>query len=77
MECEDKTYWQEEVDHVHQAEDDICDLCLMIAVACEYECASYDMMCEHLYIVLPSLLNMDNHDLLEPESKLDQDVPFR
>jgi hypothetical protein len=71
------TYWQKEVNHIHQTEDDIGHLCLMIAIAGKQEHAGYDVMGEHLGMVFPSLFDVDNHDLLQPETKLDQNIPFQ
>lgn len=34
------------------------------------------MVCEHLDVVFTALLDIDNDDLLEPKSELDQVVPF-
>ena len=34
-------------------------------------------MNEHLPVVLPSLLQIDSQKLLEPERKLDEEVPFQ
>ena len=49
----------------------------MIAITRKKQNASDDVMSEHLPVILPSLLNLDDHDLLQPESKLDQYVPFQ
>ncbi len=34
------------------------------------------MVAEHLPMVFPTLLDIDNHDLLEPETVLDENVKF-
>lgn len=34
------------------------------------------MMSEHLPMILSALLNVDNHDLLQPETELSQIVEF-
>lgn len=70
------TYWEEKVHDVHQAKDHVTDFRLVIAVAGEYQECRNDVMGEHLPVVLPLLLNVDYHDLLQPECVLDEGIPF-
>ena len=48
----------------------------MVAVAGKHESAGDDMMCEHLPMILASFFDIDNKDLLQPECKLGEVVPF-
>lgn len=48
----------------------------MIAVACEHENASDDMVCKHLPMIFPPFLNVHHDDLLHPESKLYEVIPL-
>lgn len=48
----------------------------MVSVACEHENAGDDMVGEHLPVILPPLLDVDNNDLLYPEGELYQVIPF-
>jgi hypothetical protein len=42
----------------------------VVAVAGEYQNSGNNVVREHLPMVFPPLLNIDNHDLLQPESVL-------
>ena len=48
----------------------------MVAVTAEHQDAGDHMMSEHLPMVFPPLLDVDDQDLLEPEGELDQIVPL-
>ena len=70
------TYWEEKVYNVHQAQDHVGNFRLMVAVAGEDQKRRDDVVGEHLPVVLSSLLNIDNHNLLQPKCVLDENVPF-
>jgi len=71
------TYREYQVDDIHQAQDDDADLCLVIAVASNQKQACNDVVGEHLPMVLSTLFNVDNQNLLEPETKLSQIVQLK
>lgn len=70
------TYSEYNINSVHQTKDGIADFGLMITVACEHENAGDDMMSKHLPMVLSPLFNVNDDDLLYPECKLYEVVPF-
>jgi hypothetical protein len=48
----------------------------VVTVAREYQNACDNVVREHLPIILSPFLDIDNHHLLDPESVLNQSVPF-
>jgi len=48
----------------------------MVPVTRENKSGGNDMMCEHLCVVFPSLLNVDHDHLLQPKCELHQVVPL-
>lgn len=48
----------------------------MICVAREHEGTSNDVMREHLIIVFPFFLDIEDKDLLQPKCELSEVVPF-
>ena len=71
-----ETYWEKNVHNIHYAEDHVGDFRLVVAITGEYQARRDNVVGEHLPMVLPPLLNVDDHDLLQPECILDEDVPF-
>jgi hypothetical protein len=72
----DSTYGKEKVDRIHQTENHISDLGMVIAITGEQQATCYYVMREHLPMILPSFLDMDDYDLLQPEGKLGKNVPL-
>lgn len=70
------TYWKEEIDNIHDAQDQVGNLNLMIPVCGKDQKIGNDVVGKHLPIILSTLLNVHDHDLLKPECELDQSVPF-
>jgi hypothetical protein len=48
----------------------------MVSIAGKNQNCSNDVMGEHLPMVFPPLFDIDNHDLLQPESVLYEDIAF-
>lgn len=71
-----ETYREHQINYIHQAQDDIADLGLVVAVATNQEQAGDNVVGEHLPMVLSALLDVDNHNLLQPETELSQIVEF-
>ncbi|KAL8813006.1 MAG: hypothetical protein Q9200_000593 [Gallowayella weberi] len=61
---------------LHAAQDGVANLCLMVAITCEHQNASDDMMCKHLPMIFSPLFDVDDDDLLHPKRKLYEVVPF-
>ena len=72
----EKAHGEEEVDHVHQTQDHVADLGLIIAIACEHQDTRHHVVSKHLPMILSLLLNVHDHNLLQPEAELDEIVPF-
>ena len=68
------THGKEDIHYIHDAKDQICNLCLMVPVTCENEYSSHNVMGEHLPMILSPFFHVDDHDLLDPKSILNQDV---
>ncbi len=71
-----RAYRKYYVYHVHQTENQVANLGLVVAITCEDQSAGYNVMGKHLEIVFPPLFDVHHKDLLQPERKLDQIVPF-
>jgi hypothetical protein len=71
-----RTYWEEKIYNVHQAQNHVSDFRLMVTVTCEYQHRRDDVVGEHLPVVLPSLLDIDHQYLLQPEGILNKNVPL-
>ena len=70
------TYGQEDIDTLHDHKDHIPNFRLMVAIACEHQDACDEMMSEHLPMIFPALLDVDDKDLLEPKGELNEIVPL-
>ena len=70
------TYSEQDIAEVHHAEDDVADLGLVEAIAAHKKHAREDVMSEHLPVVLATLLNVHNEQLLHPKAELHKVVPF-
>lgn len=73
---EDGSYCKYNIHNVHHAENNVADFRLMVAIAGEYQHRRDDVMRQHLPMVLASLLNVNDQDLLQPESVLNERVPL-
>jgi hypothetical protein len=65
------TYWKDEIHDIHDAQNQVSYFSLVVSVAREDQKGCHKVMREHLPIVLSSLLNIDDEDLLQPEGVLD------
>lgn len=68
------THREDNIDHIHDNEDIITNSSVMIAVTRRDESNGDKMMTEHLPVVFASFLDIDNNDLLQPESPLAENV---
>ena len=71
-----KAYSKKYINYLHEIEYDISDLCLVVAVTHEHENAGDDVVAQHLPVVFSPLLDVDDEDLLDPETELYEVVPF-
>ena len=69
-------YSEKNVNRLHKRQNHIPNLSLMVAVTREHESTGDEVVCEHLPMVFPPLLYVDDKDLLQPERKLHEIVPF-
>ena len=70
------TYWENEIHDIHDAQNQVSYLGLVVSVTREDQKGCDNVVREHLPMVLSPLLNIDHEDLLQPEGVLDQNVPF-
>jgi hypothetical protein len=49
---------------------------MVVSVAREYQNGGDDVVGEHLPMIFPPFFNVDNHNLLEPESVLNKYIPL-
>lgn len=70
------TYWKDEIHRIHGPENQIGHFGLVIAVTCEYQAGSNNMVGKHLPVVFSPFLEVEDHDLLEPKGILNENVPF-
>lgn len=69
-----RTYREDQIDYIHQTQDDIANLGLVVAVAANQKQTCDDVVGEHLPMILSALLNVDDQNLLQPEAELSQVV---
>lgn len=72
----ENTYRKNQVYSIHHAENQVCYFGLMVAITGENQASGDNVMREHLPMIFPPLLNVDDHDLLEPKGVLSENVPF-
>ena len=71
-----ESYRKNKIYNIHDTEDQVCNLRLVITITCENQHCGDDVMCEHLPMVFSPSLDIDDHDLLKPESVLCKNIPF-
>jgi len=69
-------YRQDDVDKVHDGQNDDSDAHVEVAVGQAHQRGGEDVVGEHLRVVLALLLNVDDKKLLYPEAPLDEVVPL-
>jgi hypothetical protein len=69
-------YGKNDIHNIHRAQNKVPYFGVVVTIACEYQPGCDNMVREHLPIVLSSFLNIDGHDLLQPERILNQRVPL-
>jgi hypothetical protein len=70
------TYWENEIYDIHDAQNQIGYLSLVVSIAREDEKGSDNVVREHLPMILSPLFDIDHEYLLQPEGVLNQNVPF-
>lgn len=65
------TYRENKIHDIHDAENQVGNLGLVVSVACEDQKGCDNVVREHLPMVLSPLLDIDNEYLLQPEGILD------
>lgn len=70
------TYGQEEINHIHEAEDHVRCTGVAVHVGDGDQCTCDDVVSEHLCMIFPASFNVDDEDLLEPKCQLHQIIPF-
>jgi hypothetical protein len=71
-----RAYREDDVDKVHDAQDDGSDAHVVVSIGEEEERGREEVVGEHLRIVFALLLNVDDQDLLDPEAPLHQVIPL-
>lgn len=69
-----ETYRKEEINNIHDDEDEVSDTGVVVGVAGKDESGSNDVVSEHLPMVLTALFNVNDNHLLQPESPLAKKV---
>ncbi len=69
-----ETHRKEDVDHVHEHEDQVTDARKVVCVRGEQKAVGDDVVGEHLPVVLAPLLHMDDQELLHPKGPLREHV---
>lgn len=70
-------YRQQKVHNIHQTQHHIRDIVEAVDVRRAQQTAGDNVMGQHLVVVLPSLLNIDNQNLLHPKRQLHEQIPFQ
>jgi hypothetical protein len=70
------TYWENEVHNIHDTQNQVGYLSLMVSIARENQERCENVVGEHLPMVLSSLFDIDHEYLLQPEGVLDQNIPL-
>jgi hypothetical protein len=73
---EKKTYRKKQVHHIHNHQDKHADSGVVVAVARGNQRRRDEMVAEHLPVVLSTVLNVDDHNLLQPKRPLGKHVPL-
>lgn len=68
------TYRKEEVNNIHDNEDEVSNARMVVGVASKDKSGGDDVVSEHLPMILAALFNVNDNHLLEPESPLAQEV---
>lgn len=63
-------YRQKQIHDIHQTQHHIRDVVEAVNVSGSEEGAGDEMVSQHLVVILPPLLDVENEDLLHPERKL-------
>lgn len=58
------TNWKDEVYNIHETQNGVANFCLVVSVTSKDQGASYDVVGEHLPVILPPLFNVHHHNLL-------------
>lgn len=69
-----ETYRQDDVDSVHEDQDQVSNAGVVVVVAARHKTNSDDVVRKHLPVVLAAFFDVDNNDLLQPESPLSEHV---
>jgi hypothetical protein len=70
------TYCEQNIYYIHEAENNVGYLRLVVPVTRKYQQGRHNVVREHLPVVFSSLLNVDHKDLLKPKSILYENIPF-
>lgn len=69
-----ETYRKEQIDNIHEDQNKVTDTGVVIDVASRNQERCYDVVAEHLPVVFAAFFNIDDNDLLKPESPLSKDI---
>lgn len=70
------TYRQQEIDNVHQTQHHVGDVVEAVDIRGTQQRARDQVVRQHLVVVFPPLLDVDNEDLLNPERQLHEQIPL-
>ena len=71
-----QTHREDQINHIHEAEDHIPNPCLIVTITSRNQSTGNEVMGQHLHMILSSLFDIHNQDLLDPECKLYKIVPL-
>lgn len=65
-----ETHWKDNVDNIHNNENQVANACKVVGVRGHDQSDGDEVVRQHLPVILSLLLNVDDVDLLDPESQL-------
>lgn len=68
--CYNWTYGEEQIDNIHEQKDKVADTRVAISVGRINQGVGNDVVGEHLPVILATLFDVDDQDLLDPEAEL-------
>lgn len=67
-------YRKEKVDDIHNNKDKVANASVVVGVAGEDKDRGDDVVAKHLPVILATVFNVDDKDLLKPESPLHENI---
>lgn len=64
----DETHWKDNVDNIHNDENQVADACKVVGIRGHDQANGDNVVRQHLPVIFSLLLNVDDVNLLDPES---------